>query len=296
MVRQIFSNLVGEPSNSRRPTFERDVFPRLGGRPITEVSPPELLDVLRRIEKSGAVDTAHRVLGSCGQIFRYAIATGRCDKGHIPRSPRRIGTSRRKPLCSSNKTRADRRNTAGHRRLPRHTPRLRCLASCAIGIRELRKAEWKDVDFDAAIWSFNASKSKGAGTEKPHIVPLARQALDILQELYSLTGSGHYVFPGARSIKRPMSDNAVLAARRRMGISKEEMSGHGFRAVARTILDEVLHVRPDYIEHQLAHNVLDPNGRAYNRTKFLPERRQMMQEWADYLDGLKTGEESIAVK
>jgi hypothetical protein len=118
--------------------FERDVFPRLGGRPITEVSPPELLDVLRRIEKSGAVDTAHCVLGSCGQIFRYAIATGRCDKGHIPRSPRRIGTSRRKPLCSSNKTRADRRNTAGHRRLPRHTPRLRCLASCATGIRSPR--------------------------------------------------------------------------------------------------------------------------------------------------------------
>ena len=174
-----------------------------------------------------------------------------------------------------------------------------CLASWAlVFVRpgELRKAEWKDVDFDAGIWSFNASKSKGAGTEKPHIVPPARQAVEILQELYSLTSGGRYVFPGARSVKRPMSDNAVLAALRRMGIGKEEMSGHGFRAVARTILDAVLHVRPDYIEHQLAHNVLDPIRRAYNRTKFLPERRQMMQEWADYLDGLKTAEESVAIK
>jgi len=279
--------------------FERDVFPRLGGRPITEVSPPELLDVLRRIEKRGAVDTAHRVLGSCGQIFRYAIATGRCDKdisrdlrGALAPVVENHFAAATKPEQIAGILRA----IDGYQGTLPVFGALRLAPLVFVRPGELRKAEWKDVDFDAAIWSFNASKSKGAGTEKPHIVPLARQALDILQELYSLTGSGHYVFPGARSIKRPMSDNAVLAALRRMGISKEEMSGHGFRAVARTILDEVLHVRPDYIEHQLAHNVLDPNGRAYNRTKFLPERRQMMQEWADYLDRLKTGEESIAVK
>jgi integrase len=122
---------------------------------------------------------------------------------------------------------------------------------------------------------------------QPHLVPLSEQAVAILTELHSLTGRSRYVFPGARSNKRPMSDNAILAALRRMGFAKDEMSGHGFRAMARTILDEVLHFRPDYIEHQLAHAVRDPNGRAYNRTAHLPERRKMMQAWADYLDTLK---------
>jgi integrase len=123
----------------------------------------------------------------------------------------------------------------------------------------------------------------------PHIVPLSRQAVEILRELQPLTRQGRYVFPGAPTSKRPMSDNAVLAAMRRFGIAKEEMSGHGFRAVARTILDEVLSVRPDFIEHQLAHAVRDPNGRAYNRTAHLAERRAMMQQWSDYLDELKAG-------
>jgi integrase len=124
-------------------------------------------------------------------------------------------------------------------------------------------------------------------TNTPHIVPLSQQAVEILRELHPLTGRGRYVFPGARSNQRPMSDNAILAAMRCMGIDKDEMTGHGFRAVARTLLDEVLGVRPDYIEHQLAHAVRDPNGRAYNRTAHLPERKKMMQQWADYLDKLK---------
>jgi integrase len=151
---------------------------------------------------------------------------------------------------------------------------------------ELRKAEWADFDLDAAEWRYMVTK-----TNTPHIVPLASQAVAILRELHALTGTGRYVFPGARSNSRPMSDNAILAAMRRMGINKDEMSGHGFRAMARTILDEVLGVRPDFIEHQLAHAVKDPNGRAYNRTSFLPERREMMQQWADYLDKLRTGTE-----
>ena len=153
---------------------------------------------------------------------------------------------------------------------------------------ELRKAQWPDIDLDTAEWRYAVSK-----TETQHIVPLAEQAVAILRELHGLTGKGQYVFPGGRSPKRPMSDNAVLAAMRRMGISKEEMSGHGFRAMARTILDEVLGVRPDFIEHQLAHAVRDPNGRAYNRTAHLPERRKMMQQWADYLERLKAGAEVI---
>src|SRR3984893_3260192 len=153
---------------------------------------------------------------------------------------------------------------------------------------ELRKAEWADIDLDAAEWRYTVTK-----TSTPHIVPLSRQAVEILRELNPLTGRGRFVFPGARSNRRSMRDNAILAARRRMGISKDERSGHGFRAVARTILDEVLGVRPDYIEHQLAHAVRDPNGRAYNRTAHLPERRRMMQQWADYLDDLADGRKVV---
>jgi integrase len=155
---------------------------------------------------------------------------------------------------------------------------------------ELRQAEWQDIDLDTAEWRYTITK-----TDTQHIVPLAKQAIAILRELHPLTGRGRYVFPGGRTAARPMSENAVLAAMRNMGIPKEEMSGHGFRAMARTILDEVLGFRPDYIEHQLAHAVRDPNGRAYNRTAHLPERRKMMQDWADYLDKLKAGAEIIPI-
>ncbi len=154
---------------------------------------------------------------------------------------------------------------------------------------ELRTAKWKDVDLEAAEWRYTVTK-----TDVPHIVPLCTQAVAILRELQPLTGNGLYVFPGSRSARRPMSDNAILAAMRRMGIGKEEMTGHGFRAVARTILDEVLGVRPDLIEHQLAHAVRDPNGRAYNRTAHLPERRKMMQQWADYLGTLKSNGDAFS--
>ena len=149
---------------------------------------------------------------------------------------------------------------------------------------ELRAARWADIDLDAAEWRYIATK-----TETPHIVPLCSQAVAILRELHPLTGRGEFVFPGVRSARRPMSENTINAALRYMGIDRDTMTGHGFRAMARTILDEVLHYRPDYIEHQLAHAVRDPNGRAYNRTAHLPERRKMMQGWADYLDQLREG-------
>lgn len=153
---------------------------------------------------------------------------------------------------------------------------------------ELRMAEWPQFDLDRSGWAFRVSKTK-----VPHIVPLAKQAVAILRELHVLTGKGNYVFPGARSSRRPMSDNAVLVALRTMEISADEMSGHGFRAVARTLLDEVLGFRADFIEHQLAHAVRDPHGRAYNRTTHLEERRKMMQAWADYLDRLKKPAEIV---
>jgi integrase len=156
---------------------------------------------------------------------------------------------------------------------------------------ELRQARWADIDFDAAEWRYTITKTK-----TQHIVPLAKQVVAILKELHPLTGDGTYVFPSPRTGERPMSDNAILAALRRLGIPKDEMTGHGFRAMARTILDEVLGVRPDLIEHQLAHAVRDPNGRAYNRTAHLPERKKMMQQWADYLDELKVGAKIISLR
>ena len=156
---------------------------------------------------------------------------------------------------------------------------------------ELRHAEWKDIDLDTGEWRYHVTKTK-----TDHIVPLASQAVAILREIHGVTGSGRYVFPSARTKARAMSDNAILAAMRRAGIPADEMTGHGFRAMARTILDEVLGFRPDFIEHQLAHAVRDPNGRAYNRTAHLAERKKMMQAWADYLDKLKAGAEVIPLR
>jgi integrase len=271
--------------------FKRDIFPWIGGRPIAEVTAPELLAVVRRIENRGALETAHRALGNCGQVFRYAVATGRATRnpcgdlrGALPPAKGEHFAATTEPKRVAELLRA----MDGYE----GTLTVRCALRLAplVFVRpgELRKAEWADIDLNAAEWRYNVTK-----TSTPHIVPLSRQAVEILRELHPLTGRGRFVFPGARSNGRPMSDNAVLAAMRRMGIGKDEMSGHGFRAVARTILDEVLGVRPDYIEHQLAHAVRDPNGRAYNRTAHLPERQKMMQQWADYLDKLKGGAEVI---
>ena len=158
---------------------------------------------------------------------------------------------------------------------------------------ELRQAEWSEIDLDAAEWNIPAERMK---MKVAHLVPLSTQAVGILRELQALTGNSRYLFPCHRSFARPMSNNAVNAALRRMGFEKDEMTGHGFRAMARTILDEVLQIRPDFIEHQLAHAVRDPNGRAYNRTAHLSERSKMMQLWADYLDGLKAGAQVIPLR
>ncbi len=271
--------------------FERDIFPWIGGNPITELTAPKLLDVVRRIENRGALETAHRALSNCGQVFRYAVATGRAERdpsgdlrGALPpvKGTHFAATTEPKRVAEILRAMDDYEGTLTVRCALRLAPLV------FVRPGELRHAQWTDIDFDAAEWRYLVTK-----TNTPHIVPLAHQAIEILRELQPLTGNSQFVFPSARSFSRPMSDNAILAAMRRQGIDKEEMSGHGFRAVARTILDEVLGVRPDFIEHQLAHAVRDPNGRAYNRTVHLPERRKMMQQWADYLDKLKTGAEII---
>jgi integrase len=273
--------------------FERDIFPWIGARPIAEVTAPELLAVVRRIEKRGALDTAHRALGKCGGVFRYAVATGRCEhdltgdlRGALPPVKEEHFAAVTEPV----KVGAILRVIDSYDGTLIVVSALRLAPLVFVRPGELRKAEWSQIDLDAADWRYTAGK-----TNTPHIVPLCRQAVEILRELQPLTGQGRFVFPGARSSARPMSENAVLAAMRRMGIGKDEMSGHGFRAMARTILDEVLGSRTDYIEHQLAHPVRDPNGRAYNRTEHLTERRKMMQHWSDYLDGLKAGGEVIPI-
>lgn len=270
--------------------LERDVFPWLGSRAIDTITAPDLLQVLRRIESRGAVETAHRALQNSGQIFRYAIATGRASynptpdlRGALPpvKKVHRAAITDPKEIGSLLRAIDDYQGSF----VTKCALRLAPLTFVRPG--ELRAAEWAEFDLDAAEWNISASRMK---MREAHLVPLSKQAVVILRELHDLTGHGQYVFPSARSDKRPMSDNAVLAALRRMGFAKDEMSGHGFRAMARTILDEVMGVRPDYIEHQLAHAVRDPNGRAYNRTAHRAERHKMMQTWANYLDELRIGE------
>ncbi len=270
------------------------VFGEIGERPLSEITAPILLAMLRRIEARGATYTAHRVRGLCGQIFRYAVATGRADRdptGDLKGALAPITTTHRAAVTDPKEV------APLLRMLDGYTGRGTLVVQCALRLLplvfvrpgELRAMQWADVDLDKGEWSFLVNKTK-----TPHIVPLARQAVAILREIHPVTGTGIYVFPSARGSDRPMSDMALNAALRRMGIdTKTEITSHGFRAVARTILDEVLGFRPDFIEHQLAHAVRDPLGRAYNRTAHLPERKKMMQAWADYLDRIKAGAEIV---
>lgn len=269
--------------------FERDLFPWLGGQPVADVTSQELLAVLRRIESRGALDTAHRARQTCGQIFRYAIATGRAE-----RDPSQDLKGALPPVKGKHFAATMEPGRLGEILAAMHGYEGTLIVSAAMRLQpilfvrpgELRAAEWNGINLQAGEWRYRVTK-----TDVDHLVPLPRQAVAILSELRPLTGLGRYVFPSARTSARPMSDNAVLAAMRRLGVGKEEMTGHGFRAVARTVLDEVLGFRADFIEHQLAHAVRDPNGRAYNRTAHLAERRKMMQAWADHLDTLRAAPE-----
>lgn len=265
--------------------IEKDLGPYIGSRPVAAITAPELLTTLRRIEARGAVETAHRARMLASQVFRYAIATGRAErnpaedlKGALAPPAVRHFASITEPGQVAELLRV----IHGYQGSPVVTAALRLAPLVFVRPGELRQARWADIELDAALWRFTASK-----TGQGHIVPLATQAVAILRELQPLTGRGVFVFPSARGKGRPMSENTVNAALRRLGYDTDMMTGHGFRAMARTVLDEVLGFRPDYIEHQLAHAVRDPLGRAYNRTVHLPERVKMMQAWADYLDGLR---------
>lgn len=284
------------PSHSVRilRRLEADVFPWLGKTPVDSITAPDLLQCLRRIESRGAGETAHRTLQNCGQVLRYAIATGRAERDVSADLRGALAPVRGKHLAAVTEP-------------AKLGPLLRALddyegtfiVRCALRLAplvfvrpgELRSARWADIDLDAREWRYLVTK-----TQTQHVVPLSRQAVAIFEELRPFTGRSEFAFPSPRSAQRPMSDNAILSALRRSGIEKDEASGHGFRATARTILDEVLGVRPDLIEHQLAHAVRDPNGRAYNRTAHLPARHEMMQRWADYLDQLKAGCEVVKLQ
>ena len=268
--------------------LQRDAFPWLGSRNIAEITAPQLLTVLRRIEHRGAVETAHRILQVCGQVFRYAVATGRAERdpsadlrGALPPSKAKHLASITDPARIGELLRA----IDGYRGsfIVRCALRLSPLLFVRPG--ELRKAEWREFDMDAGEWRIPAARMKARA---PHVVPLARQSLEILRELEPLTGSGHYVFPGNRSEKRPMSENTTTAALRRLGFEQGEMTAHGFRSMASTLLNEHGWNR-DAIERQLAHAERDKVRAAYNYAQHLAERRKMMQAWADHLDALRAG-------
>lgn len=275
--------------------MDNDVFPWIGGRPVAELAAPDFLRVARRIEERGAIESAHRIMQNCGQVMRYAVATGRADRNPVADLRGALAP----PMERHHAAITNPRELGGLLRAidayagdasTRAALRLAPLVFVRPG--ELRHAEWSEIDLDAGEWNIPAHKMK---MREPHLVPLSSQAVAILRDLQPLTGHRQYVFPGGRSPKRPLSDNALTAALRRMGFDKETMTAHGFRATARTLLDEVLGWRPDLIEHQLAHAIRDPNGRAYNRTSHLPERQKMMQAWADYLDALRADTGNVVV-
>jgi integrase len=274
--------------------LEKDVFPWLGGRPIAEITAPEVLTVLRRIEGRGTLDTAHRAGGNCSQVFRYAIATGRAERDPVPDLRGALPPARGGNFAAiTEPAKVGELLRAIDAFSGTFVVKSALLLAPLLFVRpgELRRAEWAGFDLEKANWRYWVTKTK---TE--HSVPLATQAVAILRELHALTGHGRYVFPG-RDPQKAMSEAAVNAALRRMGYdTKTEITGHGFRAMARTILAEELHQKPEVIEHQLAHQVPDALGTAYNRTKFLKERRAMMQLWADYLDKLKAGADVIPLR
>jgi integrase len=262
--------------------------------PITDVTAPLLLATLRKLEKRGVVETAHRARSLAGRVFRYAIATGRAENNPADSLVGALERPQVKHLASvTDPAKIGELLHAMHNYRGSQVTQAALKLAPMLFVRpgELRKARWSDIDLVGSEWRFTASK-----TGTPHIVPLSRQATDIFKELQPVTKRSEFVFPGVRSAKRPMSENTINCALRYLGFDGDTITGHGFRAMARTVLDEILGFRPDHIEHQLAHAVRDPLGRAYNRTAHLAERKKMMQSWADYLDKLRVEASKVAVR
>jgi integrase len=282
--------------------LEQDVFPFVGSLPIADITAPVLLLALRKIEARGAIETAHRAMQASGQVFRYGIATGRCTSN--PAADLRDAL---KPVQSKNMAAITDPKAVGallrsiddYQGLPVTRAALQLAPLVFVRPGELRGAEWAEIDLDAGVWAIASHRMKRKKEDKAkgaaHIVPLSHQAVAVLRDIYPLTGHGRFVFPSPRTSERCMSENGVLSALRRMGYAKDEMTGHGFRAMASTMLNE-MGFRADVIEAQLAHTEEDEVRGAYNRAKYIEERKAMMQAWADYLDKLRKGGEVIPFK
>lgn len=272
--------------------LERNVFPRIGSMPISDIGPRDVLEAVQTMETRGAIESAHKVKQLCGQIFRFAVAGQLADRdvtadlrGALSTIPRSHYAAITEPKDVANLM----RSIFGYTGHFYAVAALKLSPLVFVRPGELRSAEWAEIDLEAAEWRIPGSKMK---MNADHLVPLSTQAVALLRSVHRMTGDCKYVFPSIRSEGRCMSENTINAALRSMGYTKEVMTAHGFRAMARTILDEVLGERVDLIEHQLAHQVRDVNGRAYNRTAHLPARREMMQRWANYLDQLREGKKS----
>jgi integrase len=274
--------------------MEKDLFPWIGGLPLAEVSAPLLLSTLRRIEARGAHETAHTLRQTAGQVFRYGVATGRCDRNPAPDlhgALRPIIVKHMAAVLEPTAAAALLRAIWMYEGQPLTRAALKLSALLFQRPGNIRHMEWREIDFESARWTIPAAKMKrsvqGKESGRPHLVPLAPQAIKILRELQPLTGHGRYVFTSLLGGERPMSENTLRGALRRLGYSNDDMTPHGFRAMARTIMVEQLNVHPDVIEAQLAHGKSGPLGAAYDRAEFVAQRRVMMTQWADYLDALR---------
>ncbi|KRG40936.1 MULTISPECIES: tyrosine-type recombinase/integrase [Stenotrophomonas] len=269
-----------------RRMLERDLG-SIADLPVRSVTAPILLKALRKIEARGAVETAHRARAAAGMVFRYAIATGRAENNPALSLAGALTPTKTKhfsSLTEPGEVAKLLKAIYGYQGSPIVSAALKLSALLFVRPGELRAARWEDIDLDAAEWRYITNK-----TQTQHIVPLAGQVVELLEDVRPYARKSRYVFPSVRSIQKPISENTINAALRNLGFDGEMMTAHGFRAMARTLLDEVLGFRPDFIEHQLAHAVRDPLGRAYNRTTHLGERKKMMQAWANYLDELRRG-------
>lgn len=266
-----------------------DVFPQIGDMPIASIKPLAMRAMIGKVEARGVTDTARRICKTCELVFRYAIGRGLTERDvtvglrdTMLQAKTKHHAAITEPLALGELLRA----MHGYEGHPCTAVALMLSSMLLVRPGELRHAEWSEIDFDGATWAIPGAKMK---MRNDHIIPLPRQAIEALRQLKNITGHGRYIFSSLRAGDRPMSENTINAALRGMGYSKEVHTAHGFRATARTILDEVLGERVDLIEHQLAHTVKDANGRAYNRTAHLQARVAMMQTWADYLDNLRIG-------
>lgn len=286
-----------EPAHAERvmKRLERSVFPWIGERQIKAITSPELLALLRNVESRGAIESAHRIHQTISQVFRYAVATGRAERdpsADLKGALTPVNTINRAAVTTPQAVGELLRAVDGYQGSLTTKCALRLAPLVFVRPGELRRAEWPEFDLDAATWRIPKAKMK---MRADHIVPLSQQAIAIIRELQPLTGRGRYLFPSERTRDRPMSENTINAALRRMGYAKDEMTGHGFRAMASTLLNEQ-GWNKDVIERQLAHAERNKVRAAYNRAEHLPARRKMMQAWADYLDGLKAGADVVPLK